>query len=96
MGHARDGGHSRSRQINMAEASVLALRQLPSCKFLVDSCGSTGWTNFAELRERLRAVGAHDHGSRLYVEDILPQLLAGYTDCTRLLPGNWKQSHPEK
>ena len=37
----------------------------------------------------------HDLDSRLYIEDILTQLLAGSTDYESLLPEAWKEAHPE-
>ncbi len=37
----------------------------------------------------------HDLDVRVYLEDVLTQLLAGCTDYQRLLPDIWKQSHPE-
>ena len=37
----------------------------------------------------------HDLDSRLYIENILRQLLEGCTDYECLLPDVWKQSHPE-
>ena len=37
----------------------------------------------------------HDLDSRLYVEDVLRQLLEGCTDYERLLPDIWEQSRPE-
>ena len=37
----------------------------------------------------------HDLDSRLYIEDVLTQLLAGSTDYERLLPDVWKEAHPE-
>jgi hypothetical protein len=37
----------------------------------------------------------HDLDVRIYLKDVLDQLLAGCTDDHRLLPDVWKQSHPE-
>ena len=37
----------------------------------------------------------HDLDVGLYLKDVLDQLLAGSTDYHRLLPDQWKQSHPE-
>ena len=37
----------------------------------------------------------HDLDTRVYIEDVLQQLLDGCTNYESLLPDVWKQSHPE-
>jgi transposase len=49
----------------------------------------------AKMMSLVSSARRHDLDSRLYLEDILRQLLNGCTDYERLLPDVWKQSHPE-
>jgi len=49
----------------------------------------------AKMMSLVSSARRHDLDSRLYIEDILRQLLEGSTDYERLLPDVWKQSHPE-
>ena len=49
----------------------------------------------AKMMSLVSSARRHDLDSRLYVEDVLRQLLEGCTDYERLLPDIWKQSHPE-
>jgi transposase len=49
----------------------------------------------AKMMSLVSSARRHDLDSRLYIEDILTQLLAGSTDYESLLPDVWKVSHPE-
>lgn len=49
----------------------------------------------AKMMSLVSSARRHDLDSRLYIEDILTQLLAGSTDYESLLPDVWKESHPE-
>jgi hypothetical protein len=49
----------------------------------------------AKMMSLVSSARRHDLDSRMYIEDILRQLLEGCTDYERLLPDVWKQSHPE-
>jgi hypothetical protein len=49
----------------------------------------------AKMMSLVSSARRHDLDSRLYIEDILRQLLGGCTDYESLLPDVWKQSHPE-
>lgn len=48
----------------------------------------------AKMMSLVSSARRHDLDSRAYVEDVLRQLLEGCTDYERLLPDNWKRSHP--
>lgn len=54
-----------------------------------------GGERSAKMMSLVSSARRHDLDSRLYVEDVLKQLLEGCTDYDRLLPDVWKQSHPE-
>lgn len=49
----------------------------------------------AKMMSLVSSARRHDLDSRLYIEDILTQLLAGSTDYESLLPDAWKEAHPE-
>ncbi len=48
----------------------------------------------AKMMTLVSSAKRHDLDVRVYLEDVLTQLLAGCTDCHKLLPDIWKQSHP--
>jgi len=54
-----------------------------------------GGERSAKMMTLVSSARRHDLDSRLYIEDILTQLLAGCTDYQSLLPDEWKKSHPE-
>jgi len=54
-----------------------------------------GGERSAKMMSLVSSARRHDLDSRLYIEDVLQQLLAGSTDYEHLLPDIWKQSHPE-
>ena len=49
----------------------------------------------AKMMTLVSSAKRHDLDVRLYIEDVLTQLLAGCTDYRSLLPDIWKQTHPE-
>lgn len=49
----------------------------------------------AKMMSLVSSARRHDLDSRLYIQDILTQLLAGSTDYESMLPDVWKLSHPE-
>jgi hypothetical protein len=49
----------------------------------------------AKMMSLVSSARRHDLDSRLYIQDILTQLLAGSTDYESMLPDVWKQAHPE-
>jgi len=49
----------------------------------------------AKMMSLVSSARRHDLDSRLYVEDVLTQLLSGSTDYASLLPDVWKEAHPE-
>ena len=55
----------------------------------------SGGERSAKMMSLVSSARRHDLDSRLYIEDILTQLLAGSTDYHSLLPDVWKHSHPE-
>lgn len=57
--------------------------------------GVSGGERSAKMMSLVSSARRHDLDSRLYIQDILSQLLAGSTDYTSMLPDVWKQSHPE-
>ena len=48
----------------------------------------------AKMMTLVSSAKRHDLDVRVYLEDVLTQLLAGCTDYHKLLPDIWKQSHP--
>lgn len=54
-----------------------------------------GGERSAKMMSLVSSARRHDLDARLYIEDVLRQLLEGCTDYERLLPDIWKQSHPE-
>ena len=48
----------------------------------------------AKMMTLVSSAKRHDLDVRVYLEDVLAQLLAGCTDYHKLLPDIWKQSHP--
>ena len=54
-----------------------------------------GGERSAKMMSLVSSARRHDLDSRLYIEDILTQLLAGSTDYESLLPDVWKEAHPE-
>ena len=49
----------------------------------------------AKMMSLVSSARRHDLDVRVYLEDVLRQLLLGNTDYESLLPDVWKQSHPE-
>jgi transposase len=49
----------------------------------------------AKMMSLVSSARRHDLDTRVYMEDVLQQLLAGSTDYESLLPDVWKQAHPE-
>jgi transposase len=49
----------------------------------------------AKMMSLVSSARRHDLDPRVYIEDVLGQLLAGCTQYERLQPDVWKQSHPE-
>lgn len=49
----------------------------------------------AKMMSLVSSARRHDLDTRVYIEDVLGQLLNGSTDYESLLPDVWKQSHPE-
>lgn len=49
----------------------------------------------AKMMSLVSSARRHDLDVRVYLEDVLRQLLLGSTDYESLLPDVWKQSHPE-
>ena len=49
----------------------------------------------AKMMSFVSSARRHDLDTRVYIEDVLQQLLAGCTDYESLLPDVWKQTHPE-
>ncbi len=49
----------------------------------------------AKMMSLVSSARRHDLDTRVYIEDVLQQLLAGSTDYESLLPDVWKQAHPE-
>lgn len=49
----------------------------------------------AKMMSLVSSAKRHDLDVRVYIEDILKQILAGSTDYESLLPDNWKRTHPE-
>ena len=49
----------------------------------------------AKMMSLVSSARRHDLDTRVYMEDVLQQLLAGSTDYESLLPDVWKQTHPE-
>ena len=58
-------------------------------------CSVAGGEQSARMMTLVSSARRHDLDVRIYLKDVLDQLLAGYTDYHRLLPDVWKQSHPE-
>jgi hypothetical protein len=54
-----------------------------------------GGERSAKMMSLVSSARRHDLDVRLYIEDVLTQLLAGGTDYERLLPDTWKRSHPD-
>lgn len=48
----------------------------------------------AKMMTLVSSAKRHDLDVRVYLEDVLTQLLAGCTDYHKLLPDVWKQAHP--
>ncbi len=48
----------------------------------------------AKMMTLVSSAKRHDLDVRVYLEEVLTQLLAGCTDYHKLLPDIWKQSHP--
>ena len=58
-------------------------------------CSVAGGEQSARMMTLVSSARRHDLDVRIYLKDVLDQLLAGCTDYHRLLPDVWKQSHPE-
>ncbi|MEM7559329.1 MAG: IS66 family transposase [Planctomycetota bacterium] len=54
-----------------------------------------GGERSAKMMSLVSSARRHDLDSRLYIQDILTQLLVGSTEYESMLPDRWKQSHPE-
>jgi transposase len=53
-----------------------------------------GGERSAKMMSLVSSARRHDLDVRLYIQDVLTQLLSGSTDYASLLPDAWKQSHP--
>ena len=49
----------------------------------------------AKMMSLVSSAKRHDLDTRVYIQDVLQQLLDGSTDYESLLPDVWKQAHPE-
>ena len=58
-------------------------------------CSVAGGEQSARMMTLVSSARRHDLDVRIYLKDVLDQLLAGCTDYHRLLPDVWKQSHRE-
>ena len=58
-------------------------------------CSMAGGEQSAKMMTLVSSARRHDLDVRVYVKDVLDQLLAGSTDYHRLLPDVWKPRHPE-
>ena len=58
-------------------------------------CSVAGGEQSARMMTLVSSARRHDLDVRIYLKDVLDQLLAGCTDYHRLPPDVWKQSHPE-
>jgi transposase len=58
-------------------------------------CSVAGGEQSAKMMTLVSSARRHDLDVRVYVKDVLDQMLAGSTDYHSLLPDVWKQQHPE-
>ena len=58
-------------------------------------CSVAGGEQSAKMMTLVSSARRHDLDVRVYIKDVLDQLLAGSTDYHSLLPDVWKQTHPE-